>query len=121
MKFPENNETEAGADERPASPYSLKTFASGAAHLAHIRRVKEWVRLRFSLDEDDTSMVSEVACQLPGCPPLETVIAFWTQDGEKRHHYKIFKPVAEVVEDDLPPYWMKDALAVSDEFYCSCC
>ena len=23
-------------------------------------------------------MVAEVACAVPGCPPLETVVAFWT-------------------------------------------
>jgi hypothetical protein len=123
MALPEDNGSQADADESmgAASSYSLKTFATGAEHLAHIRRVKEWVRERFTLGEEDASMVSEVACQLPGCPPLETVIAFWTENGEKRHHYKIFKPVADVVEDDLPPYWMKNALAVGDEFYCSCC
>jgi hypothetical protein len=110
----------AGMDA-PASPYSLKTFATGKAHLEHIRQVKDWVRTRFSLTDEDTSMVSEVACRLPGCPPVETVIAFWTENGEKRHHYKIFKPVAEVTEDDLPPYWMKNALVVDSDFYCSCC
>ena len=110
----------AGTDS-PVSPYSLKTFATGREHLEHIRRVKEWVRARFSLTDEDTSLVSEVACQLPGCPPVETVIAFWTENGEKRHHYKIFKPVAEVTEDDLPPYWMKNALFVDSDFYCSCC
>jgi len=29
--------------------------------------------------------------------------------------------VAGVTEDDLPPYWMKSALAVSDDFQCQCC
>ena len=57
---------------------------------------------------------------LPGCPPLETVIAFWTE-GDRRHHFKVFKPVAEVVLDDLPPAWMKDALAVPEGFECDCC
>ena len=48
-------------------------------------------------------LVAEVACAVPGCPPIETVIAFWSE--ERRHHFKVFKPVAEVTEDDLPPYW----------------
>src|SRR5256885_12878890 len=52
---------------------------------------------------------SEVACALPGCPPLETVVAFWT-DADTRHHFKVFKPVAEVAPDDLPPAWLKNAL-----------
>ena len=29
--------------------------------------------------------------------------------------------VAEVTDADLPPYWMKRALAVSDDFQCECC
>ena len=49
-------------------------------------------------------------------PPIETVIAFWSSG--RRHHFKVFKPVAEVTEADLPPYWLKNALAVSDDFQC---
>ncbi len=107
----------AGTDSR----WSLKTFATGQDLLQQTRRIRDWVRTRYSLTGDDTCMVTEVVCELPGCPPLETVIAFWTENGEKRHHYKIFKPAAEVIEDDLPPYWMKNALAVDSDFYCSCC
>jgi hypothetical protein len=88
-------------------------------HLAALDRVREWTRARFSLAEDVTILVSEVACMLPGCPPLETVIVFW--DADTRHHFKIFKPVAEVVHDDLPFAWLKDALAVPDDFVCDCC
>jgi hypothetical protein len=87
-------------------------------HTAALDRVREGVRARFSLDEG-AILVAEVACAVPGCPPIETVIAFWTD--EQRHHFKVFKPVAEVTEDDLPPYWMKRALAVSDDFECECC
>jgi nitrate reductase delta subunit len=60
-----------------------------------------------------------MACAVPGCPPLETVIAFWAD--ERRHHFKIFKPVAAVIEDDLPPSWLRDALMVPDGFECDCC
>jgi hypothetical protein len=88
-------------------------------HHAAVDRVREWTRARFNLSEDATIAVSEVACALPGCPPLETVIVFW--EGETRHHFKIFKPVAEVVHDDLPFAWLKDALAVPEDFVCDCC
>jgi hypothetical protein len=64
-------------------------------------------------------LVSELECRLPGCPPLETVIAFWEND--KRHHFKLFKPVKEVVYDDLPFTWMKSELIVPDDFSCECC
>ena len=88
-------------------------------HSAALDRVREWTRERFKLPEDAAILVAEVACAVPGCPPLETVIAFWVD--EKRHHTKVFKPVAEVTNDDLPPGWMKPALAVADDFTCDCC
>jgi hypothetical protein len=34
---------------------------------------------------------------------------------------KVFKPLAEVSEDDLPPWWMKSALIHDDYAECSCC
>jgi nitrate reductase delta subunit len=88
-------------------------------HRAAIDRVREWTRERFKLADEAAILVAEIACAVPGCPPLETVIAFWSD--ERRHHTKVFKPVADVVEDDLPPGWMKDALAVPEEFECDCC
>jgi hypothetical protein len=91
----------------------------GPEHTAALDRVREWVRARFHLAEDTAILVAEVACAVPGCPPVETVIAFWSD--EKRHHFKVFKPVADVEADDLPPWWMKRALAVSDDFVCDCC
>jgi nitrate reductase delta subunit len=87
-------------------------------HSAALDRVREGVRARFSLGEG-AILVAEVTCAVPGCPPIETVIAFWWD--ERRHHFKVFKPVAEVTDDDLPPYWMKQALAVPDDFWCECC
>jgi hypothetical protein len=83
-------------------------------------RLRAWTRARFSLAEDTAILVAEVACGLPGCPPLETVVAFWTADG-RRHHFKVFKPLGAVQPDDLPFAWLRDALAVPDEFTCDCC
>jgi hypothetical protein len=102
------------------SPFRLGARNKNAEDRAAIARVKHWVRDRFRLNEDDVVMVNELECALPGCPPLETVIAFWTEDGQRRH-YKVFKPVVEVVEDDLPPSWMKNALIVQDGMGCDCC
>jgi hypothetical protein len=98
----------------------LRTHRKRPEHLAAIDRVREWTRERFKLPDDAAIMVTEVTCALPGCPPLETVVAFWTA-SDTRHHFKVFKPVAEVVEDDLPPSWMKDALIVVEGFGCECC
>jgi nitrate reductase delta subunit len=92
-----------------------KSSANGEAS----ERVRDWTRARFTLTDDDTIMVSEVACGLPGCPPIETHLVFWTARG--RHHFKIFKPLAEVGEDDMPPAFMKDALIVLDGADADCC
>jgi hypothetical protein len=86
---------------------------------AAIDRVRAWTQARFRLAEDETVMVSEVACAVPGCPPIETHVVFWTDAG--RHHFQIFKPLAEVVEDELPPAFMKNALTWAEGIECSCC
>lgn len=84
-----------------------------------LERVREWVRERFKLSAEAAILVSEVACNLPGCPPLETVVAFW--ENEQRHHFKLFKKVEEVAYDNLPFAWMKESLIVPEGFGCECC
>ena len=108
---------ERAAASRAARGGFVKRTAARSEALA---RVQAWTRKRFALADDVTVMVSELACALPGCPPLETVVAFWTAP-ERRHHFKIFKPVGEVFPDDLPPAWLKDALVVPDGGDCDCC
>ena len=88
--------------------------------LRAVERLTAWTRERFGLPGAAVISVSEIACALPGCPPLETVIAFWTEDG-KRHRFKVFKPLEQVILDDLPFAWLKDALAVLDGFDGECC
>lgn len=98
----------------------LGTFRKSPEHIDALNRVEAWTRARFSLASDEAILVSELACTLPGCPPLETVVAFWTIDTT-RHHFKIFKRVDEVVNDDLPYAWLKHALAVAEGYDPSCC
>jgi nitrate reductase molybdenum cofactor assembly chaperone NarJ/NarW len=81
--------------------------------------VRKWTRARFHLTDDETVMVSEIACAVPGCPPVETHVVFWT--GAGRHHFKVFKPLADVIEDDLPPAFMKNALVWAEGLEWSCC
>jgi hypothetical protein len=97
----------------------LGSFRKNTEQLQGIDRVRDWTRERFGLGADTPLLVTEVACALPGCPPLETVVAFWTE-GNLRHHFKIFKPAAEVVPGDLPYAWMKDGLVVPEGFICDC-
>src|ERR1700742_793808 len=81
--------------------------------------MRDWTRARFKLADDETVMVSELACSVPGSPPIETHIVFWTTAG--RHHFKVFKPLAETIEDDLPPAFMKNALIALEAAEVACC
>ena len=92
----------------------------GPGHFEALEQVKEWTRARFTLPPEAAIMVSEIECQLPGCPPLETAVAFWTADGT-RHHFKLMKPVEEVVEENLPFAWMRESLMQPEGFGCECC
>jgi nitrate reductase delta subunit len=84
------------------------------------RRVEDWTRTRFELGENCTVMAAELACGVPGCPPVETVVAFWTADGT-RYRFKVFRPLAEVVEDDVPWRWLLPALRDEDGLGLACC
>ncbi len=97
----------------------MRPLRRGADQAAATERVRGWTRARFALGEDETVMVSEIACTVPGCPPIETHVVFWTTAG--RHHFQMFKPLAEVVENDLPPAFMKSALTWLEGVECSCC
>ena len=110
----------AGWVSRPSAPADEDPFTKkGRGDVETLDRVREWTRQRFKLSQETAILVSELECRLPGCPPLETVIAFWEND--KRHHFKLFKPVAQVALDDLPFAWMKSELIVPDDFSCECC
>ncbi|HTP85087.1 MAG TPA: hypothetical protein VMQ11_19195 [Alphaproteobacteria bacterium] len=94
----------------------LKSLDHGDA----LRRVREWTRARFGLPEGAMILVGERDGTVAGGPAVETVVGFWTAD-DTRHHFRIFKPVAEIVPDDLPFPWLKDALAVPPDWQCECC
>jgi hypothetical protein len=97
----------------------LGSFGASLPPPEALERVRAWTRERFRLPEQDALLVTEVACAQPGCPPLETVVAFWTDDNV-RHQFKVFKPVAQVQPGDLPYAWMKAGLAVPEGFSCNC-
>src|SRR5437899_13052694 len=87
--------------------------------LRALDRVQEWTRERFALPGAATIHVWELACAVPGCPPVETVVTFWT--AERRYYFKVFKPVGEVVYEDVRPAWFTDALAVTEGVEWDCC
>ena len=92
----------------------------GLIHLESVERLKDMTRERFALGTADAVMVSESACEVPGGPPLQTIVAFWTGDGA-RHRFRVFKPVTEITADDIPPAWLKASLAGDETFGCACC
>jgi nitrate reductase delta subunit len=102
-----------------SSPFEMMRRRRKGADGAALDRVRAWTQARFHLTDDETVTVSEVACAVPGCPPIETHIVFWTDQG--RHHFKVFKPLADVGADDLPPAFMKNALIWAEGLECSCC
>jgi len=61
--------------------------------------IKRWVRHLFSLSDEEMVMVTELRCSEPGCPPLETVIAILSENGNRRH--KLHESIEEVAEDDV--------------------
>jgi hypothetical protein len=101
-----------------AGPIRIGAFKTAPGSDEAVARVQDWTRERFALPEHATVMVIELVCRRPDCPPLETVVAFWEE--EQRRHFKVFKPIAEVVPGDLPPAWLKDALCAepADDFVC---
>jgi hypothetical protein len=65
-----------------------------------LRMIKAWVRERFALAGDATVMTTQLNCTEPGCPPHETVIAFW-DDTNARHQFKIVKAARDVSREDV--------------------
>jgi hypothetical protein len=96
------------------------SFRKGPGLVEAAQRVKDWTRERFRLTDDETVVVTEIALALPGFPPLQTAVAFWSAEGT-RHHFTIFKPIEHIVEADLPPGWLKESLAFSEGVECACC
>lgn len=91
---------------------------NSAGRAAAANRVEAWTRGRFSLPQDAVVSVSQVECGLPGCPPVETVVMFWTAE-RILHRFKVFKPLEEVSAEDLPPAWLREALSrIDDEGGC---
>ena len=104
---------------KPEADAEMMTPAERAQQAEALEMVRGWVRQRFALAQDAAITVAELACQLPGCPPLETVVTFW-EDGQA-HHFKLFKRAHEVSFDDLPFAWLKDTLVLPEGFGCECC
>jgi len=83
-----------------------------------IASIQGWTRRRFKLEPTAAVLVSEVACRMQGCPPLETVVAFWTSD-DSRHQFRLLKPLGDVRYDDIG--WLFGTPTAHDPSTFSCC
>lgn len=65
-----------------------------------IELVKAWTRRAMELGPEDAVAVTEIACQIPGCPPRETVIVAMPARGHWLRT-SVHKPMPEVTEEDV--------------------
>ncbi len=65
--------------------------------------IKAWVSEIFGAEADTTILVTEAQCDVPGCAPIETVIALFVTNEDEAYieQMKVFKPLAEVTRDDI--------------------
>ena len=106
--------TEQGDIPRPGLR-GLRRPARGA----QAARIAAMVRAHFGLSDAWVVTVAELQCQVPGCPPVETVALMWDAGGTA-HRLRVFRPLDEVQADDLPPRWYLPALLAADDD-CGCC
>jgi hypothetical protein len=85
-------------------------------NLPALSRVEAMVRDRFRIPERQIILVSQDVGVKPGFPPLETNVVFWK--NEKRYRLKIFSPVAQVSDSDIPVAWLLPALEDLGEGEC---
>ena len=65
-----------------------------------LARVRGWARELWRLDDEDSVVVTELACSEPGCPPLETVVLIAAVDRPTVQR-KLHLPAAHVRFEDL--------------------
>jgi len=65
-----------------------------------IRALKAAARPLFEANDDDAIVVTELQCDEPGCPPIETVVAL-LRAGAPARQVKIHKSAVDVTVDDL--------------------
>ncbi len=71
-------------------------FSARSPTLAHGHAVKQWTRDFLKLDDEAVISISELACQDPGCPLVETVIAVF-EEGRTRK-WKLTRPKVAITK-----------------------
>lgn len=114
------HDTVCPVNTTPSRSFRLGRPAPDAVADGAVARVQDLTRLRFGLPQEAPVLVSQLSCSNEGCPPLQTVVAFWTDTGE-RHHFKVSKPIAAIGDDDIPVEWLDDALFTAGASGGGCC
>jgi hypothetical protein len=65
---------------------------------AKVQQLKVWIYELLQLDPEITVSISQLQCQEPGCPPIETAITILTQPAQT---FKLHKALAEIAQNDL--------------------
>ena len=94
----------------------FRRFGSADDTLGDISRVEALVRAQYSVDESEIILVSQDPGFKPGFPPVETNVIFFK--NETRYRLKIFSPVAQVMQKDLPIGWLLPSLEDIGEGEC---
>lgn len=94
----------------------FRRLAPATDTLNDLSRIEHLVRERFRIDDSEIILVSQDPGTKPGFPPLETNVMFWK--NQKRYRLKIFSPVAEVGDADLPVGWLLPALEDTGDGEC---
>jgi nitrate reductase delta subunit len=106
--------------EQPANSGSGLRGLRGPAQGRDAARLAALVRAHFALGPDWTVTVADLRCQVPGCPPVETVALMWGPNGAP-YRLRVFRPMTQVGADDLPPRWYLPALAAAGDIDGGCC
>jgi nitrate reductase delta subunit len=102
------------------SPLRFRGTKNTPEHGEAVERVQLWTRRQFALPEDAPVLVSQLACSNENCPPIQTVVAFWTEAGD-RHHFNVPKAIEAIAQTDVPREWIDDALFAGENGGASFC
>lgn len=94
----------------------FRRLGPGKNTLGDISRVEGLVRQHFSIPESEIILVSQDPGIRPGFPPQETNVIFWK--AERRYRLKVFAPVADVQNADLPVRWLLPVLEDNGDIDC---
>ena len=79
---------------------SLIRVGDGSGDRDALVRVRGWARELWRLSDEDSLLVTELACSEPGCPPRETVFVI-APAGRPTVQRKLHRPVADVTREEL--------------------